>query len=73
LESDAARFLGLDVKSQTTRRGVIEACLEEPLQPGSKRPIRDSSYARVDVTHIMMPRDRKVKADFPSAANNRRK
>jgi hypothetical protein len=69
----SAEFLGLDVKSRATRRGVIEACLEEPLTPESKRLMRDCPYLRVDATHIMMLRDRKVKAGLPGAANNRRK
>lgn len=61
------------MKSRATRRGVIEACLEEPLTPGSKRLMQDCPYLRVDATHIMMLRDRKVKAGLPGAANNRRK
>ena len=35
--------------------------------------MRDCPYMRVDATHIMMLRDRKVKAGLSGAANNRRK
>jgi hypothetical protein len=35
--------------------------------------MRDCPFSRVDATHIMMLRDRKVKAGLPGAANNRRK
>jgi integrase len=69
----SAEFRVLDGKSQRARRGVIESCLREPLTPGSKRLMRDCPYMRVDATHIMMLRDRKVNATLPSAANNRHK
>jgi integrase len=69
----SAEFLGLDARSRSTRRGVIEGCFEEPLAPSSKRLMRDCPFLRTDATHIMMLRDRKVNAGLPSAANNRRK
>jgi hypothetical protein len=53
------------------RRGVIEACLEEPLTPGSKLIMRDCPYVRVNAQHIKMLRDRKK--NTPGAANNRKK
>ncbi len=62
-------FQSLDPKSQSTRRGVIEACLEESLTPGSKLIMRDCPYARVNAQHIKMLRDRKK--NTPGAANNR--
>jgi integrase len=69
----SAEFTGLDKKSQSARRGVIEGCLLEPVAPGSKHLMRDCPYLRVDATHMMMLRDRKVQAGLPSAANNRHK
>ena len=47
--------------------------MEEPLTPGSSLLMGKCPATRVDPTHIMMLRDRKVKAGLPSAANNRRK
>lgn len=70
---NSAEFRGLDPRSQVSRRGVIEGCLREPLTPGSKLVMRDCPYKRIDPTHIMMLRDRKVNAGMVGAANNRRK
>lgn len=73
----AARYFGspefqaLDRKSQRVRRSIIEACLREPLKPGSRLTMRDCPYIRIDATHILMLRDRR--ADKPGAANNRLK
>src|SRR3974390_1221629 len=67
----STEFIGLDAKSQSTRHNVIEACLDEPLTPGSKLLMRDCPYSRVDAKHIKMLRDRKKAA--PGAANNRKK
>lgn len=69
----STEFKGLDARSQRVRRGVIEGCLHEPVTPGSARQMRDCPYTRVDATHIMMFRDRKVNAGLSGAANNRRK
>jgi integrase len=69
----SAEFTGLDEKSRSARRGVIESCLREPLTPGSKHLMRDCPYLRVDAIHMMMLRDRKVRVGLPSAANNRHK
>jgi integrase len=69
----STEFKGLDPISQRTRRGVIESCLQEPVTPGSPRLMRDCPYMRVNATHIMMFRDRKVNAGLSGAANNRRK
>ena len=63
-------FRGLDPKSLSTRRGIIEDCL---------RMIRDgSSDAMADcplsfVTSAKVKRLRDLKNDLPGAANNRRK
>ena len=65
------KFLKLDKKSQRVRRNIIEDCLREPIQPGSKHLMRDCPYLRVDATHMIMLRDRK--ASTPAAANNRLK
>jgi integrase len=53
------------------RRQIIEACLREPLKPGSKLLMADCPYKRIDATHIFVIRDRR--SDKPGAANNRLK
>lgn len=70
---DGEEFRALDGKSQITRRGIIEACMREPLKPGLKVLMRDVPIADITVAHIKVLRDRKVKAGRPAAANNRRK
>lgn len=67
----SAQFRAMDRISQRNRRNVIERCLREPLKPGSNLLMRDCPYLRVNATHIIMLRDRKV--DKPGAANNRHK
>jgi integrase len=64
-------FLKKDVTSQRNRRRIIEDCLREPLEPGSKVILRDCPYLRVNANHIGMLVDRR--ADKPGAANNRHK
>jgi integrase len=69
----STEFKALNPRSQRTRRGVIEGCLREPVTPESHKLMRDCPLVRVDATHIMMFRDRKVNAGLSGAANNRRK
>ncbi len=57
--------------TQATIRRAVEACLVEPIKPGSKTVMRDCPYQIVDATHVLMLRDRKK--GLPGAANNRRK
>jgi integrase len=64
-------FKALDVKSQITRRLIIEECLREPRKPNSRDIIRDCPLSALSAAHVAMLRDRKVGA--PGAANNRRK
>lgn len=64
-------FQGLDAGSQTTRRRVIESCLQEPMRPGSKDLIRDCPARLIGPKHIKMLRDRK--GELLGAANNRLK
>ncbi len=67
----SVEFKRLDPKSQTTRRGIIEDCLREPLKPDSRDVMRDCPLSSLSSRHIKMLRDRK--AERPGAANNRRK
>jgi integrase len=67
----SAEFRGLDAKSQTTRRLIIEECLREPRKPGSADLMRDCPVSALAAPHVKMLRDRK--AGMPGAANNRRK
>lgn len=64
-------FLGLDLRSQATRRAVLEKCLLEPLKPGGKDQMWACPVNRLSTKHIQMLRDRK--AGKPGAANNRLK
>lgn len=64
-------FGALDPVSQRTRRGVIEACLAEPLKPGSPLTMGQCPYQQITAQHILVLRNRKKSA--PGAANNRRK
>jgi integrase len=67
----STEFRGLDAKSQTTRRLIIEECLREPRKPGSDDLMRDCPVSALAAAHVKMLRDRK--AGKPGAANNRRK
>jgi integrase len=67
----STEFRGLDAKSQTTRRRIIESCLREPRKPASQDLMRDCPVSGVSAVHVKMLRDRK--AATPGAANNRRK
>jgi len=67
----AVEFTGLPTVSQSTRRGIIEACLREPIKPNSADKLGLCPLPLLSVAHIRMLRDRR--ADRPGAANNRLK
>jgi integrase len=67
----SAEFTTLPAKSQTTRRGIIESCLREPLKPNAKDKMALCPLALLSAAHVKMLRDRR--ADKPGAANNRLK
>ena len=67
----AVEFTGLPKVSQSTRRGIIEACLREPIKPNSPDKLGLCPLPLLSVAHIRMLRDRR--ADRPGAANNRLK
>jgi len=64
-------FKALPAVSQSTRRGIIEACLREPLKPNSSDKMAMVPIILLAPQHLRMLRDRKV--DKPGAANNRLK
>src|SRR6516162_6624560 len=67
----AVEFTGLPTVSQSTRRGIIEACLREPIKPNSPDKLALCPLSLLSAAHIRMLRDRR--ADKPGAANNRLK
>ena len=67
----AIEFTGLPPVSQSTRRGIIEACLREPIKPTSPDKLALCPLPLLSAVHIRMLRDRR--ADRPGAANNRLK
>ncbi len=67
----AADYRRLDPSTQIVRRRVLEACLEEPLQPGSQLLMADCPIAKLTGKHVKMLRDRKAAA--PEAGNTRLK
>lgn len=67
----SGEFKGIDAKSQTARRLIIEECLREPRKPGSSDLMRDCPLMAFSAKHVKVLRDRK--AGKPGAANNRRK
>jgi integrase len=68
---ESGEYKALVEKSRQARRACIEACLLEPLKPGSKLLIRDVPIGRFGPVHVKLLRDRK--SHLPGAANNRRK
>ena len=64
-------FKALDPRSQRTRRGILEACLLEPREPGSSDIMALCPLEHLAAPHMLMLRDRR--ADKPGAANNRLK
>lgn len=67
----SVEFTSLPPKSQTTRRGIIESCLREPLKPQSKDTMALCPLALLSAAHIKVMRDRRT--DKKGAANNRLK
>jgi integrase len=64
-------FLALDAKSQSTRRGVLEACFQEPHKDDDPEPMGFCPLAHLAPRHVKRLRD--LKKGFPGAQNNRRK
>jgi integrase len=67
----SVEFTTLPAVSQSTRRGIIEACLREPLKPSSPDRLALCPTVLLAPSHIRMLRDRR--AEKPGAANNRLK
>jgi integrase len=67
----AVEFTGMPTVSQSTRRGIIEACLCEPIKPSSPDKLALCPLPLLSAAHVRMLRDRR--ADKPGAANNRLK
>jgi hypothetical protein len=67
----AIEFTSLPTVSQSTRRGIIEACLRESIKPNSPDKLALCPLPLLSAVHIRMLRDRR--ADKPGAANNRLK
>jgi integrase len=67
----AIEFTSLPPVSQSTRRGIIEACLREPIKPNSQDKLTMCPIVLLSAAHLRMLRDRR--ADKPGAANNRLK
>jgi integrase len=67
----AIEFTGLPAVSQSTRRGIIEACLCEPIKPNLPDKLALCPLPLLSAAHLRMLRDRR--ADKPGAANNRLK
>jgi integrase len=65
----SAAFKARDTLTQSDRRGVLESCLAEPLEPGSELAFGDCPASRLSRKHIVVLRDRKAK--WPWAANKR--
>lgn len=65
----SAAFKGKDKLTQSDKRGVLESCLAEPLEPGSELTFADCPASRLSRKHIVVLRDRK--ASKPFAANKR--
>lgn len=64
-------FKALDAKSQANRRGIIEACFQEPHKDDDPEPMGFCPLADLAPRHIKRLRD--LKKGLPGAANNRRK
>ena len=64
-------FGALDLKSQSTRRHIIEGSLQETVKDGSTDLMRDCPLSFVTAKKIKRLRD--LKAGKPDAANNRKK
>lgn len=67
----SAEFRQLEPSTQCDRRRVAEACLREPIAPGSPDLFADFPLAELTPKAFRVLRDRKMK--FPNAANTRLK
>lgn len=65
----SAGFRSRDVLTQSDKRGVLESCLAEPLEPGGDLFFADCPVTALSRRHIAVLRDRK--AGTPWAANKR--
>ena len=65
----SAGFRARDKLTQDDKRGVLESCLAEPLEPGGELFFGDCPASRLSRRHIVVLRDRK--AGKPFAANKR--
>jgi integrase len=65
----SAEFNRLDARTQYTRRGLIEAMLQEPIAPGAAELFADFPVERITTKALRVLRDRK--SDKPGAADNR--
>lgn len=67
----SAEFQQLEPSTQRDRRRVAEACLREPIAPGSADTFADFPLSELTPKAFRVLRDRKMK--FPNAANTRLK
>jgi integrase len=67
----SSEFQALEGKSQSTRRGVLEACFQEPHTDDDPEPMGFCPLAKLTPQKIKRLRD--LKKGLPGAANNRRK
>lgn len=65
----SAEFKRLDARTQYTRRGILEACLAEPVAPGAKDLFADFPLERITPKALRILRDRK--GNKLGAADNR--
>src|SRR5690606_28851230 len=56
----SADFKQLDERTQRTRRGILEGCLQEPIAPGRQEVFADFPLSRLTPKGIRVLRDRKV-------------
>jgi len=64
-------FQALDATSQSNRRGILEACFQEPLSDDDPEHMGFCPLNKLATKHIKRLRD--LKKGLPGAANNRRK
>jgi integrase len=69
----SVEFQGFAARDRANRHGVLDACFDEPTQPGGNDRIGDTPLTVLGSAHIRVLRDRKIKAGSPGAANNRLK
>lgn len=66
-------FQSFAERDRANRSGVLDACFDEPTQPGGSDRIGDTPIGMVRLGHVKLLRDRKIKEGKPAAANNRLK